>query len=170
MTYIFSKISTEGKLPNNPVRAAIIASCLMDWGCISAGAEIPENFGKGMAAAGAFLGFAVTPERLSEEAGKFLNGKITELTEDQFDSLIPLIKNHLDNNASFDGCMFETYGEEVEYVQKIDKETPNRVITILDGDDGTYYSSGYHRINRIGYLIAEKPFDFEFEMKLDTFE
>ena len=36
--------------------------------------------------------------------------KITE--EDFYDDFKPQL-NHFDDNASFDGCMFETYGEEL---------------------------------------------------------
>ena len=40
-----------------------------------------------------------------------------EMTEDEwFDTYKP-IKNHLDENASFDGHMFETYDGEVAFVK-----------------------------------------------------
>lgn len=71
-------------------------------------------------------------------------------------------KNQLVEDASYDGCMFETYGKELEYVIK---QKPEHIWTIQDGDTMTIISSGYHLVNRIGYLITEKPipegFDFE---------
>ena len=35
------------------------------------------------------------------------------ITEDQFDEQIELIPNHIDENAGWDGNMFETFGEEI---------------------------------------------------------
>lgn len=84
------------------------------------------------------------------------------MTEDQFYAKYKLIKNHLDKNAAFDGCMFETYGKEVMYVHSLSTSKKDsdrrRVWTILDGEGELFYSSGYHIVNRLGYLITEKPF------------
>jgi len=70
------------------------------------------------------------------------------------------ITNHLDPNASFQdesgkGIMFETYGDEVEFVKKQD---PRCIWTYGDGDDGGgYIWSGWHFVNRLGYFITEVP-------------
>ncbi len=65
------------------------------------------------------------------------------------------ITNHIDNNASFDGAMFETYGDEVEFVKSQD---PRCIWTYGDGDDGgSYIWNGWHFVNRIGYFITEVP-------------
>jgi len=83
-----------------------------------------------------------------------------ELTEDQFDEQFPLVTNHLNPNASWafgegEGCLFETYGEELEFIRQQD---PNRVWTIVDGDDGDLsVISGFHFVNRIGYLLSRDP-------------
>jgi len=39
--------------------------------------------------------------------------------DEWFDTYKP-IPNNIDTNASFDGHMFETYGDEVEFVKKAD--------------------------------------------------
>ena len=66
------------------------------------------------------------------------------------------INNHIDTNASFNGTMFETYGEEVEFVKAQDE---NRIWMYGDGDDGgSYLWSGWGFVNRIGYFITEVPF------------
>lgn len=101
--------------------------------------------------------------------------QIVQLTEIEFDNQFELINNAFCINASFDGKMFETYGSDLEFVRQMAKE--NRVITILEGDCETdefgderpcmYYASGYHFVNRIGYLITTKPITFEFEVKID---
>jgi len=86
---------------------------------------------------------------------------LIQLTEDEWFEQFKPIPNHLDKNASFNddenGYMFETYGEELEFVQAQD---PNRIWTYGDGDDGgTYISDGYHVVNRIGYFITALPYD-----------
>ena len=74
--------------------------------------------------------------------------------EDWCDTYKP-ITNHIDNNASFDGAMFETYGDEVAFV----KEQPeDRIWMYGDGDDGgSYIWSGWGFVNRLGYFITEVP-------------
>lgn len=70
------------------------------------------------------------------------------------------IPNHFDDNASFQdengvGIMFETYGDEVEFVKQQD---PRCIWTYGDGDDGGgYIWNGWHFVNRIGYFITEVP-------------
>jgi hypothetical protein len=100
-----------------------------------------------------------------------------QLTEHEFDTLFNPIKNHLVKNASWNGCLYETYGPELDFVlSKIDE---NLVITIIECSTAVediedeeacvdmYLSTGYHYVNRIGYLILDKPYEFEFEVKLD---
>ncbi len=109
---------------------------------------------------------------------------IKNLTEDEFYKEFKPQRNHLYDNASFDGCMFETYGIELDYVFGMSKS--NRVVTILEGyfeeeenfvnTDGVevgeiipnlYYASGFHYVNRIGFFVLENPFEYEFEVKVD---
>ena len=104
---------------------------------------------------------------------------MNKLTEDEFYEKYNLVDNHIDDNASFNGKYFETFGEEIEFVLEMAKE--NRVITIiecLDGDENEdeefetsssnfYYVSGMHYVNRFGYLITEEPITEEFEVKID---
>jgi len=104
------------------------------------------------------------------------------LTEDQFDELFELVPNHIEDNASFDGNMFETFGEEVQHVLEMAKL--NRVVTIIETDgepDFDYekamdegletpldmaYVSGMHFVNRIGYFITKEPITEDFEVIL----
>jgi hypothetical protein len=66
------------------------------------------------------------------------------------------ITNHIDKNSSFDGLMFETYGDEYEAVKSAN---PNCIWMYGDGDDGgSYIWSGWGFVNRIGYFITAKPF------------
>lgn len=74
------------------------------------------------------------------------------------------IKNHLVPDSSWNGTMFETYGDEVDFV--INQDDHN-TWTWVDGDDGTYLVSGYHLVNRIGYFITEKAWDDMEEFQVD---
>jgi len=83
-----------------------------------------------------------------------------ELSEDAFDAQYPLLTNHLNPSAGWvlgegRGCLFETYGRELDFVRRQD---PRTVWTLVDGDDGDMWLiSGYHLVNRIGYLISTLP-------------
>ncbi len=63
--------------------------------------------------------------------------------------------------SSFGGCMYETFGKEVEYV----KQKPNKNIwTIVDNEDGELIIiAGFHFVNRLGYLITPESWEDEYE-------
>ena len=83
------------------------------------------------------------------------NERFIEMTEDEWYETYKPIKNSIDINSSFDGHMFETYGEEVEFVKAQDE---NRIWMYGDGDDGgSYIWSGWGFVNRIGYFVTEVP-------------
>jgi hypothetical protein len=92
-----------------------------------------------------------------------------ELTEDEFDTQYPLVTNHLNPHASWAfgndaGCLFETHGEELAFVCGQDPQT---IWTLVDGDDGNQYLvSGYHLVNRIGYLVSTIPFPNDAEIQV----
>ena len=82
--------------------------------------------------------------------------KFIEMTMEEWEATYKPIPNNIDTNASFDGLMFETYGDEVEFVKKAH---PNHIWTYGDGDDGgSYIWAGWSFVNRIGYFITELPF------------
>jgi hypothetical protein len=68
------------------------------------------------------------------------------------------IKNKISKYPDDSLIHFETYGEEVEFVQKADNKY---IWTEVDGDAGTYIVAGYHWVNRIHYYITENPWDDE---------
>lgn len=98
--------------------------------------------------------------------------KLIEMTEDEFYEKYNPVKNHLDDNASFDGCMFETYGKEIDYIRKLNSNTSTdkTIWTIIEAEDNLYYLSGFHFVDRLGFLVTEEsvPEDIEIEVKLDT--
>ena len=96
------------------------------------------------------------------------NLPVTYLTEKEFDSIFTPVKNHLDNNASLDGCMFETYGNELKYIASLaDTKT---VWTYLEGEDDYYFVTGMHFVNELGYFITTEPYTQECEVKLNLFQ
>jgi len=93
--------------------------------------------------------------------------KLTSLTEKQFDEQFTLVENHLDDNASWGGAMFETYGEELDYV-RMKAERSNNVWTIIEGDDDSMFIvNGIHFVNRIGYLITREEWTVETEVEIE---
>jgi CYTH domain-containing protein len=111
--------------------------------------------------------------------------KILNLSEEEFYNKFKPQKNHIDKNAGFDGCMFETYGVELDYVFK--KSNEGLVVTIIEGVNEEreesfidsigveiketistlYYASGFHYVNRLGFFVLEKSYEYEFEVKVE---
>jgi hypothetical protein len=57
-----------------------------------------------------------------------------------------------------DPCL-ETFGEDLK---KVKMTQPDHVWTIVDSDNGLMYAvPGYHHVNRINYIITEKPWDYD---------
>ena len=84
----------------------------------------------------------------------------TQLTENELDTKFVPIKNHIDSNAGWGGCLFETYGPELEFVKS---QPDNKVWTWVDGDSGgSVITAGFHFVNRIGYLITVNPWDDDY--------
>jgi len=70
------------------------------------------------------------------------------------------VKNHLNNSAPYDECMYETYGDEYKYIESIsvNPNTSNKIWTICEEDGITFIQAGWHFVNRLGYVISEVPF------------
>ena len=62
------------------------------------------------------------------------------------------INNHLSSDP--DEFMFETYGEELEFVRNYQF---NNVWTYEQAEMSMIISNGYHLVNRIGYYLTEVP-------------
>jgi hypothetical protein len=100
--------------------------------------------------------------------------KLIKLTEDEFYERFNPIKNHFYSNpedCSYDGCMFETYGKEVDYIKELMADGGKASVwTIIETEGNFYFVSGWHYVNRFGYLVTNEPVpeDEEYEVKLDT--
>lgn len=82
---------------------------------------------------------------------------VAPISYDKWEAKYKPVKNHLDPNASHDGRMFETYGPEYQHIT----DTPEKKVwTIVTGDNGEMIiTAGYHYVNRLGYLVTEKPWE-----------
>lgn len=99
------------------------------------------------------------PDPPDEEDDESADEDVIILSEDEFEKLYPIIENHLNPSAGWPfgnsrGCLFETFGDELEFVKRQD---PNKVWTLVDDDEGSCIISGFHVVNRSGYLISTVP-------------
>ena len=85
------------------------------------------------------------------------------ITEEQFEERFTMLENHFyndPNDCSFNGCLFETYGEERDFVNEavINPMKKKHLWTIMESDcgDKLYYVSGYHIVNRIGFFFTQE--------------
>jgi len=97
-----------------------------------------------------------------------MSNKLISLTWEEFETNYRPIKNPFNRDGSH---MFETYGEELEFVQK---QTPNNIWTESQIDYGFVTSEGYHFVNRMGYYVTEVPWEdnvsYEVDLHIDTCE
>lgn len=76
---------------------------------------------------------------------------IENLTEDQFDTLFTIVP--------------DDQGEEIRPDLNGLDASSRHVWTLVDGDNGgSYLITGYHWVNRIGYVITEQPWDHDYEV------
>lgn len=75
-------------------------------------------------------------------------------------------QNHLVSGAAFDDFMYETYGEEFDYVKSCDN---TKIWTLLLEDGGTYLINGLHWVNRLGFFVTEVcSTELDFCMELES--
>ena len=75
--------------------------------------------------------------------------------------------NHILNDEDTREHMYETYGEELEYVIKTDSKY---IWTLIQGDMCEIILAGYHYVNRLGYYITEVPWEHEYDYALISVE
>ena len=85
------------------------------------------------------------------------------LTWEEFETNYRPIKNPFSADGS---RMFETYGEEVEFVRKA---PANTIWTYSQVDYGFVTTEGYHFVNRLGYYITEVPWEEDTSYEVDLY-
>jgi hypothetical protein len=79
-----------------------------------------------------------------------------EFTEDMLWEKYKPIKNLLKQQEGFEGCIFDAYGAELEFVMT---QNPKKIWTIMEENGALVYQAGYHLVNRIGYLVCEHEWE-----------
>ena len=74
---------------------------------------------------------------------------------DEFVKQYHPIKNEINHNASIDGYMFETFGEELNFVNN---SPLNCIWTLKDDGNCQILNAGLGVVNRIGYIVSEIPY------------
>lgn len=88
-----------------------------------------------------------------------------EMTASQWETKYKPVPNHITNDK--DHPMFETYGEELDFVLS---QPNNKVWTWVQGDMSDLIVAGYHYVNRLGYYITEVPWEDDNEYVLLSVE
>lgn len=90
----------------------------------------------------------------------------TEDIFDEWEKSFKPIQNHINSDRGWNGLMFETYGDDLQFVIS---QPQNKVWTWVDGEEGTYLLNGYHLVNRIGYFVTEKSWSADHEITVDKY-
>lgn len=89
--------------------------------------------------------------------------KQVSLTWEEFELNYRPIKNPFNNDGSH---MFETYGEELDFVRKAEENT---IWTYSQIDYGFVTTEGYHFVNRLGYYVTEVPWEPNTSYEVDLY-
>lgn len=69
------------------------------------------------------------------------------------------IKNMFDKTMQIDGCLFQPYGEQWEFVKNYDQRYVwTLIISDLPRSSIWEITNGVHIVNREGFLVTETPF------------
>jgi len=78
------------------------------------------------------------------------------MTFKQWVSKYQPLKNPIASHSPFDGYMFETFGEELKFVNDM-LTNKKQLWTLVQGDDDTeLLIAGIHIVNRLGFFITNK--------------
>jgi hypothetical protein len=94
---------------------------------------------------------------------------ITQQQEQAIDNWIETYKpreNIISGDMGWNRLIFETYGDDLEYVMS---QPSDKVWTWVDTDDGTAIINGYHLVNRIGYFVTLLPWRDDVTIQVDTY-
>lgn len=90
--------------------------------------------------------------------------KRVSLTWSEFEEQFKPIKNSFRKHS--EDFMYETYGEELDFVRSAPENT---IWTYSQIDYGFVISEGYHFVNRLGYYVTEIPFEPDTEYEVDLY-
>lgn len=78
-------------------------------------------------------------------------------------------QNLVSRHRPYNGLMFETYGEDLDYITNKNTKDVEHIWTIVDCDnENQYIIPGFHLVNRAGYFITKKPWrDADIEVNIN---
>lgn len=82
---------------------------------------------------------------------------VQEISLDEFEEVYIPEQNEQDEDAAHCGWMYESFGAELAHVLAVKEDRPECIWTVIQGNNHEIISSGYQIVNRIGYIITEKP-------------
>jgi hypothetical protein len=83
---------------------------------------------------------------------------------DEFAEKYTLARNHIRPNEDFPaGCMFETFGDEMEFVRR---QQQKKIWTLVEEDGLSWLSAGFHFVNRLGYFVTLQEWQSKDEIYL----
>lgn len=91
-----------------------------------------------------------------------------KITYEEWENKYEPLKNPLNSDAPYNGCMFETCGEELNYIKQSNIK-PCFIWTLIDCEnEEQYIVPGFHLVNRVGYFITWKyPENDDVEVNLN---
>lgn len=91
------------------------------------------------------------------------------LTEEQWEEKYKPQQNHISKREEWNGWMFETYGEDDEFIRLFAIKNPNKVWTVLTGiPTGDTIVQGFHLVNRYCHFITDVDFSNEENVEILT--
>lgn len=84
--------------------------------------------------------------------------EVIKINEEEFENKYRPIKNPHNKNSGWNGCLFETYGVEYNFVKN---QSASHIWTLLS--NGTLVS-GHHFADRVGYVVTLNPWINETEV------
>ena len=73
------------------------------------------------------------------------------IERDEWEDTYRPVENEIQGGGT---TMFETFGAELDFVKS---EPIECVWTVLEVEDKQIVAAGFHLVNRIGYMVTEKP-------------
>lgn len=81
-----------------------------------------------------------------------------QIDSDEFDDKFQPLQNPHNKDAGWNGCLFETYGVEYNFVKN---QSERRIWTLLSDNK---LVSGHQVADRVGYIVTLVPWDEDTEV------
>lgn len=83
------------------------------------------------------------------------------MTWDEWEATYKPMRNPNSTDPGFWGCMFETYGDDVDTMKQLGLPNTHFWTMVDGGDIYLDLTSGVHWVDRLGYFVTELPWTEE---------